>query len=79
VETASFGLVSGNPPTYSFSLVVKARLVVDGKVLIEQPFARAEEVLSGLDPLESEGRRRLALRRASEALARDIVERFEQP
>jgi hypothetical protein len=79
VEDASFTLASGNPPTYQLSLRVRARLVVDGKVLVERAFTRAEESLSGLDPLESEGRRRLALRRASAALARDVVEVLEQP
>jgi len=79
VEDASFTLASGNPPTYQLSLRVRARLVVGGKVLVERAFARSEECLSGLDPLESEGRRRLALRRASTALARDVVEVLEQP
>ncbi len=79
VEDTSFSNLGLNPPTYRLSLTVSARLILDGKVLAEQRFQRSEDYLSGLDPLESEGRRRLALRRASEAVARDIVERFEQP
>ncbi len=79
IEDASFGSLGLNPPTYSLSLTVTARLVVSGNTLAEQRVVRAESYLSGLDPLESEGRRHLALRRAAEAVAKDIIERFEQP
>ena len=79
VEDTSFSSLAVNPPTYRLALTVTARMILDGKLLAEQRFGRSEEYLSGLDPLESEGRRRLALRRASNAIARDILERFEQP
>ncbi len=79
VEDTSFSLLNVNPPTYRLGLTVTARMVLNGKLLAEQRFGRSEDYLSGLDPLESEGRRHLALRRASEAIARDIIERFQQP
>ncbi len=79
IDDASSALVGLNPPIYHLNLTVTARLLVDGKALAEQRMGHGEDYLSGLDPLESEGRRRLALRRSAEALARDIVERFEQP
>lgn len=78
IEDSAFGpsTVGG---TYRVTLVVWARLVVNGKVVAEQRPGRGEDLLGGQDPLETEGRRRLALRRAAEAVARDIVEGFEQP
>jgi hypothetical protein len=79
VEDSSFGPSSPNGATWRAGLTVSARLVVDGKVVAEQRARREEDYLAGLDPLESEGRRRLALRRAAEAVAREIVERFEAP
>jgi hypothetical protein len=80
IDGSSFAVLTvGPPPTYSLTLAVTARLLAGGRVLAEQHASRTEEYLSGLDPLESEGRRRLALRRAAEAVARDVVERFEQP
>jgi hypothetical protein len=79
VEESSFGPSSPNGATWRAVLVVSARLVIDGKVALEQRARREEDWLAGQDPLESEGRRRLALRRAAGAVARDIVERFERP
>jgi len=79
VEESVFGPSGQSGATWRTALVVSARLVVDGKTVAEQRTRREEDYLVGLDPLESEGRRRLALRRAAEAAARDIVERFEQP
>lgn len=78
IEDSGFGAssVSG---TYRVTLAVSARLVVNGAVVAEQRPARSEDLLGGQDPLETEGRRRLALRRAAEAIAKEIVERFEQP
>jgi hypothetical protein len=79
IVQAYFGPFSPNGAIYRFTLVVAARLVVDDRLVVQQSFARNEDLLAGQDPLESEGRRRLALRRASDAIAREIVERFEQP
>jgi len=80
IDDVSFSVLAlGPPPTYRLGLTVTARLLADGKPLAEQHVGRVEDYLSGLDPLEGEGRRRLALRRVAEAIARDLIERFEQP
>lgn len=65
--------------TYQARVRVEVRLVVDGKTETEFTSEKAEELLAGQDPLESEGRRRLALRTAAEDLAREVVERLEVP
>jgi hypothetical protein len=79
VEESSFYASSPNGATYRLALVVSARLVVGGAVVAEQRARRDEEWLAGIDALESEGRRRLAMRRAADGLAREILERFERP
>jgi hypothetical protein len=79
IEDASYALVVPNPPTYGLSLTVTARLLVGGELLAEQRAMRSEQWLSGFDPLENEGWRRVALRRAAEAVAKDILESFQQP
>jgi hypothetical protein len=48
-------------------------------MVAEARVGREEEVVGGQDPLETEARRRIALRRAAAAIARDLVERFEAP
>lgn len=79
VEDVTFGASSPNGAVYRLTLTVSARLVVNGRVASEQRTLRSEDWLAGQDPLESEGRRRLALRHAAEAAAREIVERLERP
>jgi hypothetical protein len=79
VDESNFGVSSPNGEVWYARLGVTARLVVDGKVVAQQRAARNEDWLVGQDALESEGRRRLALRRAAEAVARELVERFAQP
>ncbi len=77
VVGSSFAPSSAN--TYRLSLDVEARLVVGDTVLAEQRAHRVEDYLAAVDALESEGRRRIALRRAAAAIARDLLERFEVP
>jgi hypothetical protein len=76
-EVVSSGFTPSSAATYQQSLVVRVRLMAGGKVLGEQTIGRTEDYLGAIDPLETEGRRRLALRRLAAALARDILERFE--
>lgn len=75
----SFAPSSFGSATSHLALVVSARLVAGGRTLAEQRVQRDEDYLGAVDALESEGRRRVALRRAAEAAAREIVERFETP
>jgi hypothetical protein len=79
VEDLRYGPSSPNGATWSLALEVRARLVAPGGPLPEARITRSEEYLVGQDPLETEGRRRLALRRAATAAARELVERFEAP
>jgi hypothetical protein len=79
VEDASYALVVPNPPTYGLSLTVSARLLVGDELVAERRTARSEQWLSGFDPLENEGWRRVALRRAAEAVAKDLLETFQEP
>ncbi len=78
VLSTSFGAssVSG---TYRVGLLARVRLLVNGAAVAEHLVSGGEELLAGQDPLESEGRRRLALRRAAEAAGREAVERLEIP
>lgn len=75
----SFAPSSFGSATSHLTLVVSARLVAGGRTLSEQRVQRDEDYLGAVDSLESEGRRRVALRRAAEAAGREIVERLEAP
>jgi hypothetical protein len=77
VEDVSFGPSGFSGAANHVAITVAARLFVDGNVVAQTRSRRDEEYLSGADPLETEGRRRVALRRAAEAAAREVVERFE--
>ncbi len=65
--------------TWRLSLDVEARLLVDGKPVAEVRSHREVDYLGEVDAIATEGRRRLALRRASADAARDLVERLEAP
>ncbi len=77
--SVSFAPSSFGSATSHLALVVSAKLVAAGRTLAEQRVQRDEDYLGAVDALENEGRRRVALRRAAEAAARDIMERFELP
>jgi hypothetical protein len=79
VERVTFGAPGPNQATYRLTLIVSTHLLVGGKLVAEQRTQRDEDWLAGQDPLESEGRRRLALRHAADEAAREIVERYELP
>lgn len=64
--------------TWSIGVQLKARLVVDGRVTAEGTFARDGEYLSGADPVETEGRRALALRRLADEVAVEVLAAFER-
>ena len=64
--------------TWTIGVQLKARLVVDGRVTAEGTFARDGEYLSGADPVETEGRRALALRRLADEVALEVLAAFER-
>jgi len=65
--------------TWRISLVVRARLVRGDSVIEERELRREADFLGGGDPLETEGRRALALRRTCADAAREILRSFEDP
>jgi hypothetical protein len=60
--------------TWRIRLEVRARLSSDGATLAERTVRREADYLAGVDALETEGRRSLALRRLAEEVAREMVE-----
>lgn len=79
VERSAHAPSSPGSTTWRLALDVEARLLVGGEVVAEQRVHREEDYLGEVDALASEGRRRLALRRAAGSAAREIVDRFEAP
>jgi hypothetical protein len=68
----------GGGATQRVALTVKARLLVDGALVVERSFRREADYLSGADALESEARRAQALRRLAGEAARDVLSAFEE-
>jgi hypothetical protein len=79
VVRASFAPTTPQVASYRLVLEVRARLLVDGKAVAEQAVRRELDALGEEDALATEGRRRVALRKAAEEAAREIVEGFEVP
>jgi hypothetical protein len=79
VERSAFAASSPNNATFRLTLEVQARLLVKGEVVAARRVMVGEDYLGQVDALAAEGRRRLALRRAAEAAARQILESFERP
>ena len=65
--------------TWRLVFEVQATLVVDGKDAAAASVRREVDYLGEVDAIATEGRRRLAIRKAAAEAARDIVERFEAP
>jgi hypothetical protein len=81
-------VTSSGAATWRVAVTVRARLVGDGKAVAEHVARREVEFVGGEatggsngslpDPLETEGRRALALRRAAGDAARDVLRAFER-
>jgi hypothetical protein len=65
--------------TWRLVFEVQARLVVNGQESAQVKVRREIDYLGEVDAIATEGRRRLAIRRAAGDAARDIVERLETP
>jgi len=65
--------------TWRLVFEVQARLTVDGREAAQVKVRREVDYLGEVDAIATEGRRRLAIRRAAEESAREIVERLETP
>ncbi len=79
VERSAAAPSSPAAATLRLTLVVAASLRAGGRVLAEARVQREEDYLGATDALETEGRRRVALRRAAREAARLIAERLETP
>ncbi len=65
--------------TWRLVFEVQARLVTGGKETARVDVRREVDYLGEVDSIATEGRRRLAVRRAAEDAAREIAERLEAP
>ena len=65
--------------TWRLVFEVQARLIVSGQEAAQVKVREEVDYLGEVDAIATEGRRRLAIRRAAEAAAREIVERLETP
>jgi hypothetical protein len=65
--------------TWRLTFEVQARLLVDGQEAALVRVRREVDYLGEVDAVATEGRRRLAVRRAANEAAREIVERLESP
>jgi len=75
---ATAALTSTAGATWRIGIEVRARLRAgDGKP-IERTIRRDTDYLGGADPLETEGRRALALRRVADEAARELLRSLER-
>ncbi len=65
--------------TWRLVFEVQARLIVSGQEAAQVKVREEVDYLGEVDAIATEGRRRLAIRRAAEGAAREIVERLETP
>jgi hypothetical protein len=79
VTRVSAAPVTTQSGTWRLVFEVQARLVIDGKDAAAASVRREVDYLGEVDAIATEGRRRLAVRKAAAEAARDIVERFEAP
>ena len=63
--------------SYGLSVEVQARLSVQGKLVQELTVQRHADHLGGEDPLETEGRRAVALRKLARDAARELLRALE--
>ena len=64
--------------SWRIGVTVRARLVAQGVTVAEHVARREADYVGGADPLETEARRALALRRAAGDAAREVLLAFEQ-
>lgn len=79
VEEVSAVPVTAGGSAWRLTLAARIKLSAAGRPLGEASVRRGEDYLGGIDALESEGRRRVALARAAEAAARELLERLATP
>ncbi|SRR6266568_1254221 len=78
VRATEPALTATTGATWRISVELRARLVAGASPPVERTVRREEDFLGGADPLETEGRRAVALRRAAEDAARDLLRALER-
>ncbi|HEY6005240.1 MAG TPA: LPS assembly lipoprotein LptE [Anaeromyxobacter sp.] len=76
--TTAAGAPATEIATWRIAVEVRARLVQGGAKLGEHVVRREAAFLAGADPLETEGRRALALRQLADEAAREVLRAFER-
>jgi hypothetical protein len=77
--TAAGGTTSTvSTTTWRIAIEVRARLTSARGAPVERTIRRETDFLGGADPLETEGRRALALRRVADDAARELLRAFER-
>lgn len=64
--------------TWRIGIEVRARLMAGKAAPVERTIRRETDFLAGADPLETEGRRALALRRVADEAARELLRALER-
>jgi hypothetical protein len=64
--------------SWRIGVTVRARLLAGGATVAEHVARRDADYVGGADPLETEARRALALRRMADDAARDVLRAFER-
>jgi hypothetical protein len=78
VRATEPALTSTAGATWRIAIEVRARLLAGTGRPVERTVRREVDFLGGGDPLETEGRRALALRRAADDAARDLLRALER-
>jgi hypothetical protein len=78
VRSTEPALTSTTGATWRIAIELRARLVSGGAPPVERTVRREDDYLAGVDPLETEGRRAVALRRMAEDAARDLLRALER-
>lgn len=78
VRSEEAAITSRGAATWRVGVTVRARLVAGGSTVAEHVVRRDTDFVGGADPLETEGRRALALRRLADDAAREILRAFEK-
>ncbi len=71
-------ITSRGGASWRVGVTVRARLVAQGATVAEHVARREADYVGGADPLETEARRALALRRAAGDAAREVLRAFER-
>jgi hypothetical protein len=78
MNLAAPGAAQAGGGTWRIALEVRARLVADGAVVAEHGARVEADYVGGADPLETEARRAIALRRLAADAARGVLRAFER-